>query len=82
MSEAVKLPVVEWKCVLTNAFEKHIFELYPQLAELKAELYRSGAVYASMSGSGSAIYGIFDSDNMAESFVPRCQQHAVYKLRL
>lgn len=82
VSEAVKLPVVEWKCVLTNAFEKHIFELYPQLAELKAELYWSGAVYASMSGSGSAIYGIFDSDNMAESFVSRCQQHAVYKLRL
>jgi len=45
-----------------NAFEKNIFENHPQLKEIKKILEQEGAIYASMTGSGSAIYGIFDSE--------------------
>ena len=44
---------------LTNDFEKSVFPLHPELADIKETLYRSGAIYASMSGSGSALYGLF-----------------------
>jgi len=52
--------VTDWKSVLKNDFEKSLFRAHPVLAEIKSELYRLGAVYASMSGSGSAIFGLFD----------------------
>ena len=50
-----------------NDFENVVFEQYPQLREVKDLLYKNGAVYASMSGSGSAIFGIFDNKESAES---------------
>lgn len=53
------LPVCEWKGRVVNDFEKSLFEKYPLLAEQKEILYREGALYASMSGSGSALFGIF-----------------------
>jgi len=49
----------EWGNTLINDFEDYVFRLYPQIGEIKRSLYRSGALYASMSGSGSTIYGIF-----------------------
>ncbi len=58
----IKLPVAEWKNTISNDFEKSIFPLYPILADIKNNLYNSGAIYASMSGSGSTIYGIFEKD--------------------
>ena len=48
-----------WKELLVNDFEKTVFARHPALAELKQAYYAQGAVYASMSGSGSAVYGIF-----------------------
>jgi 4-diphosphocytidyl-2-C-methyl-D-erythritol kinase len=58
--EAVlRLPIAQWKELLVNDFEKPLFDMHPKLAEIKQELYDMGAVYASMSGSGSSIYGIF-----------------------
>jgi 4-diphosphocytidyl-2-C-methyl-D-erythritol kinase len=54
------LPVSQWKHYLTNDFEKTIMQAYPVIARVKMILYDSGAVYAAMSGSGSAVYGIFD----------------------
>lgn len=56
---AVKQPIEEWKEILVNDFEPHIFAAHPKIEETKEELYRCGALYASMSGSGSAVYGIF-----------------------
>jgi len=53
------LPVVEWKHCISNDFETAVFKIHPQLAAIKQQLYDEGAVYASMTGSGSAIYGIF-----------------------
>ncbi len=53
-------PVDEWRHFLKNDFEGSLFSQYPELAEIKKTLYRQGALYASMTGSGSAFYGIFD----------------------
>lgn len=54
--------ISKWRNVLKNDFEDHIFAKYPQLAKIKSKLYKHGAIYASMTGSGSCIYGIFDSE--------------------
>lgn len=50
-----------WKTLLVNDFEESVFALHPQLGQIKSSLYASGASYAAMSGSGSTIFGIFDS---------------------
>ncbi len=55
----IQLPIENWRFELYNDFEYPIFELYPQIAGIKERLYKLGAVYASMSGTGSAVYGIF-----------------------
>lgn len=52
-------PIERWKDVVVNDFEASVFKKYPAIAELKEEFYRKGAVYAAMSGSGSAVFGIF-----------------------
>jgi 4-diphosphocytidyl-2-C-methyl-D-erythritol kinase len=59
------LPLDEWKHLLTNDFEEPVFARYPEIAEIKHELYRRGALYASMSGSGSTVFGFFE--NLAEA---------------
>lgn len=59
LKEVAGYPVETWKEYMVNDFEESIFSKYPAIAELKEKLYRLGAVYASMSGSGSAVYGIF-----------------------
>ncbi|MDQ1332190.1 MAG: 4-diphosphocytidyl-2-C-methyl-D-erythritol kinase [Bacteroidota bacterium] len=55
----VNQPVSDWKKILKNDFEDYVFRLYPQISGLKKALYKCGAVYSSMSGSGSTVYGIF-----------------------
>jgi 4-diphosphocytidyl-2-C-methyl-D-erythritol kinase len=57
--EMLKEPVESWKDNVTNDFEITVFNKIPQLAEYKEDLYKRGAVYASMSGSGSAMFGVF-----------------------
>ena len=63
LKELLKLPVDQWKDLVVNDFEKHIFEKYPLLQEEKMRLYEKGALYASMSGSGSSLYGLFKKIN-------------------
>lgn len=58
--ETIALPIEHWKNYLSNDFESYAFKLYPQLKNIKDKLYQHGAIYASMSGSGSTIYGIFN----------------------
>ena len=62
LEEAIKRPITEWKDCIFNDFEKTVFIAHPELAEIKEMLYRKGAIYAAMSGSGSTIYGIFDKE--------------------
>ena len=57
--QIIKSPIETWRDHLVNDFEEVIFKQHPQLLEIKNELYKRGALYASMSGSGSAMYGIF-----------------------
>ena len=59
LREALKLPVEKWDGVLVNDFEETVFAKYPELAAIKRSLYDSGAVYASMSGSGSALFALY-----------------------
>jgi 4-diphosphocytidyl-2-C-methyl-D-erythritol kinase len=61
LKDLVNIPLGEWKNHIRNDFEHSLFESYPLLSELKKKLYSAGALYASMSGSGSALYGIFSS---------------------
>lgn len=56
---AVQRPIEEWKGLIVNDFETSVFPAHPAIAELKEDMYRRGAVYASMTGSGAAVFGIF-----------------------
>lgn len=58
--DTIKLPIDSWKEYITNDFEHHLFLKYPQLAAIKQTLYDLRAEYASLSGSGSVVYGIFN----------------------
>lgn len=60
ISQIISQPIKTWKSELKNDFEQSVFEKFPLLSKIKQQLYASGAVYAAMSGSGSAIFGIFD----------------------
>ena len=71
---AILQPIATWKKALTNDFEEPIFLKYPEIGQVKEELYRQGAVYASMSGSGSTVFGLFEKgtelnrENFSSSF--------------
>ncbi len=58
--EIIKTPIENWQNFLKNDFEEITLKKHPVIASIKSELCKSGAVYASMTGSGSAVYGIFD----------------------
>ncbi len=59
LTDILTLPVAEWKDHLVNDFEKSVFAKYPAIEAIKKEFYDHGALYASMSGSGSSVFGIF-----------------------
>jgi 4-diphosphocytidyl-2-C-methyl-D-erythritol kinase len=59
LKEIIAEPIKKWKDDLKNDFEKSVFKQYPAIVDIKDQLYIAGAVYASMSGSGSTVYGIF-----------------------
>ena len=59
LKEVLARPVEEWDGLLVNDFEETVFARFPELAAIKKSLYNSGAVYASMSGSGSALFALY-----------------------
>lgn len=71
--DIVRQPINTWKDDLVNDFEKPVFKIHPGLASIKDKLYRLGAVYAAMSGSGSALFGIFrDKPAGVKEAFPNC----------
>lgn len=65
LRQLAAIPVSEWKNVATNDFEAPVFTQHPELEDIKKQLYNHGALYASMSGSGSTIFGIFPKGQRA-----------------
>jgi len=62
LKEIVKKPLSEWKEQMKNDFETPVFKKYPEICTIKQQLYDLGAAYASMSGSGSSVYGFFHTE--------------------
>ena len=71
IADILSKPLNTWKDVLHNDFEVPVFKAYPLLDQIKQNLYKKGAVYASMSGSGSTMYGIFNE-------IPDLSEFAMY----
>ncbi|MBQ7361698.1 MAG: 4-(cytidine 5'-diphospho)-2-C-methyl-D-erythritol kinase [Bacteroidaceae bacterium] len=75
ITEIVKRPLNEWRNLLVNDFEESVFLKYPEIARIKEILYSQGAIYASMSGSGSAFFGIFadmKKEEEIQELFPEC----------
>ena len=70
LTELLTQPLETWKDTVVNDFEASVFPKFPEIAAIKDKLYDLGAVYASMSGSGSSVYGIFNTpvENVDEKF--------------
>ena len=68
--DVVKQPVETWRKELVNDFEESVFALHPEIGAIKEKLYTMGATYAAMSGSGSALFGLFQKEpqQLAEAF--------------
>lgn len=70
IKEILQQPVSQWKYKLQNDFEKTVFKTYREIVDIKDSLYQQGALYASMSGSGSSVYGIFEKDKVPVTSFP------------
>ncbi len=70
VEEVLKKEIIDWKELLKNDFEDSLFPKYPVLREIKEMLYAKGAVYASMTGSGSAVYGLFKEERNFDIVIP------------
>jgi 4-diphosphocytidyl-2-C-methyl-D-erythritol kinase len=82
LNDTIALPVVAWDGLLVNDFEPSVFAALPQLWVIKLQLLDKGAVYAAMSGSGSTVFGIFDSDKLAEAAADTFADCATFVLHL
>lgn len=63
-----KNSISSWKDLVKNDFEDYAFKSFPELRKIKEQMYKAGALYASMSGTGSSIYGFFEKENDLPSF--------------
>jgi 4-diphosphocytidyl-2-C-methyl-D-erythritol kinase len=79
--DASSLPIEEWKNHIYNEFEPPVFSAYPQIARIKELLYESGALFASMTGTGSCVYGIFDKARTPEKINVE-KNYTVYYLKI
>lgn len=68
LKKQLMLPINEWKNTIENDFEKSVFPIYPEIEKIKALLYEEKAEYAAMSGSGSAVFGIFRHEPDVDKF--------------
>jgi 4-diphosphocytidyl-2-C-methyl-D-erythritol kinase len=70
LTQLAEIPINEWNKWVKNDFEKPVFHHYPEIASIKESLYEQGAVFASMSGSGSTVFGIFKDKPQALPHFP------------
>jgi 4-diphosphocytidyl-2-C-methyl-D-erythritol kinase len=70
LKEIITLPVAEWKQNLKNDFEETVFTQHPEIKNIKKQLYEAGALYASMSGSGSTVYALFQKNDQPQLQFP------------
>ena len=70
--DIIRYPIVRWKEKLVNDFEEGVFAQYPETGEIKKRLYEAGAIYASLSGSGSSVFGIFEKPEKLEGEFTGC----------
>ena len=75
LKELIRLPVAEWRNFIKNDFEDSIFSRHPEIAAIKKRMYEMGAQYASMSGSGSSVFGLFKGPVNAPADFPGCFYH-------
>jgi len=68
-SAVINTPLNQWRNMLFNDFEKTVFELHPAIQHIKERLYQTGASYASMTGTGSTVYGIYEG-GIPENIIP------------
>ncbi len=66
-SDINKYEIDEWNGKVVNDFENNVFELYPEIAKIKKTLTENGAIFSLMSGTGSTVYGIFETLSKAKS---------------
>jgi 4-diphosphocytidyl-2-C-methyl-D-erythritol kinase len=71
IKQIIQQPISTWKDELINDFENPVFKKAPEIKKIKDALYDAGALYASMSGSGSAVYGIFNSKEVFSFSFPK-----------
>lgn len=62
LKDLIHLPLQDWQAHILNDFEPSVFAQYPQIDEIKTQLYQAGAKFALMSGSGSSVFGIFEKE--------------------
>jgi 4-diphosphocytidyl-2-C-methyl-D-erythritol kinase len=72
LNKLPEIPPEEWKNYLTNDFEEAVQPLYPDLNMYKETMYQKNALYASMSGSGSAVFGLFEKPVYLKNDYPDC----------
>lgn len=72
LKELLKMPVEQWKGRVVNDFEKSVFEHYPLIREIKEQFYTTGALYASMSGSGSSVFAIYSQQPDIKGLLEGC----------
>jgi 4-diphosphocytidyl-2-C-methyl-D-erythritol kinase len=76
LQELFRLPLSNWKKTIVNDFEAFAFKKQPLIGELKDELYKSGALFSLMSGSGSSVYGIFQEK---PELTPRLKEYVIWE---
>ncbi len=68
--QVIQTPLEDWKNLMKNDFEDSIFTQFPPILDIKNKMYEEGAIYASMSGSGSSVFGIFDQEKSLKECFP------------
>ena len=74
LKKCISQPIETWTGNLFNDFEIPVFRKYPALQEIKEKLYSAGALYASMTGSGSTIFGIFPKNSLPDIIISNARQ--------